>query len=850
MGLSYASKCFSLALAIFSVSGSAQCLFSQRVDDNTNWKLVWSDEFNYNGLPDNTKWNYDTVGNVYGWGNNEKQWYDVAKLKNTEVNKGTLKIRALKDSSGNKAYTSGRLTTKYKGDWKYCRVDVKAKLPAGRGTWPAIWMLSTHNVYGNWPNSGEIDIMEHVGFDPDSVFATAHTKDFNHLKRTQVGKKTYLPTATTDFHVYRLEWDEHEYRCFVDDLHYLTFKNDGKGYGSWPFDQPFHLILNVAIGGNLGGKKGIDDTRFPHVMEVDYVRVYQQDTINLASMIADRRVADADVVLPPSWAFGVLYGGYTNQEQTLQRVDEIKRRNYPIDAYWIDSWFWDYINHGKGPAKYIDFVADSIAYPNRSKMWQSLEKDGIKGGFWIWDCIQQTGNEIAFDDFKQKGFFRDIYNNTNSWHNSSTTTAMYENGTQKRSTPTGNIDFKNPAAVAYFKQRMKHFFDEGADFLKLDRTSSIEVCKAMFEMTQEFGKETKGRGFILSHTGGQESPEYKRYPTKWTDDTRSDWNIETPLIDFPSWIPKVALKENIAMHLDPSKRSSEIPFLTNDLGGFDKGKTTQPEEELYIRWMQFSMMNAITEVFSQPENPTANMAWNFGSRADSLFRKYAHLRMQLFPYIYSHAHLARIAGKHIFGKIPGHIYQYTFGNELLLAPVYEKGATTKDVILPEGHWVNYWTGERMDGNRKYTVAAPIEQIPMFVKSGSIIPMRNYASTIEKGNNQTLNVSVYPGADGSFYLIEDDGSSNAYLTGGYAATVIEHKHADKKTQIVVQAVDGKYEGMPATRNWQIKMMDSRKPSTVTCNGKKLKFSTPEGKMTEVVLDAKKVNEKFLLEIIYP
>lgn len=816
---------------------------------SVNWQLVWQEEFNYKGLPDSSKWNYDTRGNEYGWGNNEKQWYNVANINNTEVSNGTLKIRAFKDSAGNKPYSSGRLTTQHKGDWKYGKVEVRAKLPKGNGTWPAIWMLSTDNSYGGWPNSGEIDILEHVGYSPDSVFATAHTKDFNHVKRTQVGVKTFLPSATTDFHVYGLEWEEKEYRCYVDGRHYFTFKNNGTGFGAWPFDQPFYLILNLAIGGGLGGKKGIDDLLFPHIFEVDYVRVYQQAATNLGSLIKQRQVVDTNLILPPSWAFGMLYGGYTNQQQTIDRVKQIVQKDYPIDAYWIDSWFWDHANKGKGPKKYIDFVADTIGFPNRKSMWKFLEQNNIKGGFWVWDLIQQTGNEAAFKEFKDSGYFKDIYKNSSSWHNSSTTTAMFEEGNTKRATPTGKIDFNNPAAVAFFKQRMKHFFDEGADFMKMDNSSAIEICKAMFEMTQEFGKETKGRGFILSHTGGQESAEYKKYPTKWTDDTRSDWNIETPLVDFPSWIPKVALKENIAMFTDPSKRSSEIPFLTNDLGGFDMGKTDKPEEELYIRWMQFSMFNPIVEVFSQPENPTANIAWNYSERADTLFRNYAHLRMKLFPYIYSYAHRSRIEGKHMLGKFPDHMYQFTFGDEMLVAPVYVRGATTQKIFLPEGQWVNYWTGEVMPGNQVYTVAAPIEQIPLFVKSGSIIPLRNYASSVEKGDNKTLNLSVYPGADGSFYLLEDDGTSNEYLVGKYAATLLELKDAKQQLEIIIHPVDGSYDRMPARRKWKLQVVDARTPASVTCNGKKVSFISNMDNTIAIVLPKSRVSKRLAVEIVF-
>ena len=242
-----------------------------------NWELKWNDEFIVDGLIDTSKWNYDTRGNEYGWGNNEKQWYTVANAENCRIENGVLQITAIKEPTFGKDYSSARLTTKGKGDWKYCKVEVRAKLPSGNGTWPAIWMLPTDkSLYGGWPKCGEIDIMEHVGFNPDTVFSTVHTGKFNHMIGTQVGKKTGLPTATTEFHVYTTEWEENEIRSYVDGKHYFTFKNNGEGFEAWPFDQPFHLILNLAIGGGLGGIKGIDDTKFPHTMEVDYVRVYKR----------------------------------------------------------------------------------------------------------------------------------------------------------------------------------------------------------------------------------------------------------------------------------------------------------------------------------------------------------------------------------------------------------------------------------------------------------------------------------------------------------------------------------------------------------------------------------------------
>lgn len=241
------------------------------------WTLVWSDEFETNGLVDTARWNYDTRGNTYGWGNNEKQWYTVADTDNAIIRNGVLTITAIKELIEGKDYSSARLTTKGKGDWLYGKVELRAILPSGKGTWPAIWMLPTENTYGGWPKSGEIDIMEHVGYDPDTVHSTVHTELFNHTIGTQVGKSLGLPTATTDFHVYILEWDENEIRSYVDGNLYFNFKNNGEGPGAWPFDKPFYLIINLAIGGGWGGRQGINDSLFPHQFMIDYVRIYQKN---------------------------------------------------------------------------------------------------------------------------------------------------------------------------------------------------------------------------------------------------------------------------------------------------------------------------------------------------------------------------------------------------------------------------------------------------------------------------------------------------------------------------------------------------------------------------------------------
>ena len=547
-----------------------------------------------------------------------------------------------------------------------------------------------------------------------------------------------------------------------------------------------------------------------------------------ASVIPSEIKPDTNVVLPPAWAFGVLYGGYTNQQQTIERINEIEKHKYPIDAYWIDSWFWSFADKGRGPKKYIDFVADTVDFPNRKAMWNYMQARNIKGGFWTWDCIFETGNESVFKDFDEKGFFRNKYVETNPWHNNSTTTAMFETGkSSRKGTLCGNIDFKNPQATDYFKQRMKPFFDEGADFLKLDRTNAIEVCKTMFEITQESGKETKGRGFILSHAGGMDTEEYKHYPAKWTSDTRTDWTVEKPNLEFDTWVPKVALKENIAMFTDPEKKYHKIPFITNDLGGFDMGKTNKLDEELYIRWLQFAIFAPIVEVFSQPENPSSNLAYKISDRADSLFRNYSHLRMELFPYIYSYAHKVRLESKQMIQALPENHFEYLFGNEMLVAPVYEQFATKRMVNLPVGNWVDYWTKEIIEGGKKVDVQAPIEQIPLFVRQGSIIPMRQYASSIEKGTNDTLIIHVYPGANSEFDLIEDDGKSNDYLQGTIAETKMKLQHSKRKTILHILPVSGNYNGMKMNRVYKFQIHSDKRVKSLKVNAQKIKFKNCSG-----------------------
>ena len=241
----------------------------------SSWELIWNDEFDYTGLPDSTRWSYDVGG--HGWGNQEDQFYTENREENARADGDHLIIEARKEDWRGRSYTSARLVSKHKGDWTYGRIEVRAQLPSGRGTWPAIWMLPTNSHYGNggWPDTGEIDIMEHVGFDQDLIHATIHTDAYNHMIGTQRGGSKRVTGASDNFHVYAVEWSPRKMVFSIDGVDFWTYSKGLSNWQGWPFDLDFHLIMNIAIGGAWGGAQGIDDSIFPQQMLIDHVRVYR-----------------------------------------------------------------------------------------------------------------------------------------------------------------------------------------------------------------------------------------------------------------------------------------------------------------------------------------------------------------------------------------------------------------------------------------------------------------------------------------------------------------------------------------------------------------------------------------------
>jgi beta-glucanase (GH16 family) len=244
-------------------SGGQTISKSLQVTVATALGLVWSDEFNTNGAPDPAKWGYDLGGG--GYGNNELEYY-TNRPENVLVENGVLKIKAIKENYSGSAYTSARLLSKGKFEFKYGKVEVSAKLPAGVGTWPAIWMLGANANTVGWPDCGEIDIMEHRGNELNKIFGTFHYP--GHSGGNADGGTKMISNATTAFHKYSLDWSASVIRIYVDDQLVHSLANSA----SVPFNHDFFFILNVAMGGTFGGT--IDPNFSNATMEVDYIRVY------------------------------------------------------------------------------------------------------------------------------------------------------------------------------------------------------------------------------------------------------------------------------------------------------------------------------------------------------------------------------------------------------------------------------------------------------------------------------------------------------------------------------------------------------------------------------------------------
>lgn len=270
-----------LALALELVSKGSTYEVHGPMRRSPAMRLAWEEDFGGHRL-NPREWSFETAFNKKGWFNHELQYYSADRPENLQVGDGRLTIEARKEDLdaakypdwGGQHYTSGRIISKR--SWRYGFFEIRAKLPCGRGTWPAIWMLP--KTMQKWPDDGEIDIMEQVGAEPNMIYATLHSGRYNHVLGTQRGAHRLSPSSCTAFHTYQLDWQPTSITIGFDGIAVLKVSREAADRKpEWPFDQPFRLILNLAIGGDWAGSKGVDDRAMPQRMIIDYVRVWQRD---------------------------------------------------------------------------------------------------------------------------------------------------------------------------------------------------------------------------------------------------------------------------------------------------------------------------------------------------------------------------------------------------------------------------------------------------------------------------------------------------------------------------------------------------------------------------------------------
>jgi beta-glucanase (GH16 family) len=305
---------------LFPASLSAQTGQTPDPELPGEFQLVWADEFD-GASYDATIWSPQISGG--GFGNHELQYY-TGNAKNIFTRDGCLILKAIKETYQNHAYTSGKLWSMSKKYFKYGRIETRFRLPAGRGTWPAIWMMPQSSVYGGWPNSGEIDVMEFVGYQPNRIFGTVHRGAGSGGNGS--GNSLTVENAS-EFHRIRLDWEPGYIKWYLDGRLLHTYNNAYSGSAQWPFDQNFYLILNFAVGGDWGGAQGVDDAIFPEEFMIDYVRVYQKSAPNAAeapdatSAFGIHRTGNSMLVTSPNTdAFNVVIYSLSGQK-LLEKTD-------------------------------------------------------------------------------------------------------------------------------------------------------------------------------------------------------------------------------------------------------------------------------------------------------------------------------------------------------------------------------------------------------------------------------------------------------------------------------------------------------------------------------------------------
>ncbi len=496
-------------------------------------------------------------------------------------------------------------------------------------------------------------------------------------------------------------------------------------------------------------------------------------------------------VLPPKWAFGVLFASYRNQADVLDAMQRL-RKEYCGDLMWLDSsWLWGAYDRAD---RYICFEFDTNQFSDAKAMISTLHANHFHFGVWEWPYIDQSitnlyqqGESNHYFITDQRGATGKVVNG-GGWHGVKFT---------------GQIDFTNPKAANWWKELNQPLLDMGVDFFKIDTYSTVAkggvtfdgsgsenlrrlYHKTYYEMTE---RASGGRGFILTHR--TPTPENDQYPGMWTGDTTTSWaGFEEDM------------KRGAAMNTPQT-----AAFWTSDTGGYNKDVPNH--DELYIRWLQYGTFLPVTEFFSAKQTK-GRFPWLFNEDAQRNFKFYTMLRYRLLPFRYSNAQMA-YHEKPV--KYPVHFAEGTadeiiVGNgdsEMLVAPVHVQESRQRQVQFPAGSsWIDYWSGKVYEGGTASLVAAPLDKVPIFVKAGAIIPMGPEIHYVDEKPADPLTLDIYPSKKSSYTLYEDDGLSNDYKQGKFARTPFTCTLLGADLVVDIGAAQGDYNGKLADRTYILKI----------------------------------------------
>jgi cell division septation protein DedD len=513
-----------------------------------------------------------------------------------------------------------------------------------------------------------------------------------------------------------------------------------------------------------------------------------------------RPTPNGNPILPPKWAFGVLYGSYHNQTQILDDMSRIRSGGYGGDALWVDS-SWLSSDYNDAP-KYINFTFDPGQFPSPATMTSTLHSNHFRFGLWEWPYIDKSNS--LYSTGVSKGAF--IKNSSGD---------VVDGGGWHGVTFTGQFDFTNPAAVTWFKQLEQPVLDKGVDFFKIDTYGTVPsggvlfsggnsgdtykqaYHKTVFEVTQS-ALSSQGRGLIFAHR--QSAGNNIRFPGLWTGDIASTWAGLQTAID----------------RAKAFNTTGTAAYWTGDTGGYNSGN---PTDELYIRWLEYGTFQPINEFFAEKASKT-RFPWVFGTQAQAVFKQYAQLRYRLLPWRYSNAQACyhEMPMKWPVSWASG-TNQMLVGNgasQMMVGIVTAAGATSRSVTFPSGTWIDYWTGASHAGGTTATVSAPLDRVPLFVKAGSIVPMGPQIEWVDQLPADPLTLDTYPSGTSSYTLYEDDGLSLAYQGGAVSRTTLTSDAA--AATFSIGAAVGSYAGQLADRTYILKIhQQTASPGAVSRDG---------------------------------